>query len=267
VEKLARTVKRGNPDKVKCDQEFDFENLNVTTNSLISNPTVVDTAIDRVLAGSSASKQPPERASCFHCGENCKTLHFAQQDKLFCCRGCLIVHELLHESGLGHFYDLSLNPGVRIRGETRRSQFAYLDEPSVQERLLDFTDGKTSRVTFHIPAIHCVACVWLLENLFKLHKGIGRSQVNFSRREVSIAFATGEIRLSELVTLLVSIGYEPELTLGETEKVSPPQVRKKAWLQIGLAAFAFGNIMLMSLPYYLGWIRSTDRGSERWPAG
>ncbi len=64
--------------------------------------------------------------------------------------------------------------------------------PRLQQQLLDFTDGKVSRVTFQIPAIHCVACVWLLENLFRLHPGVGRSQVNFPRREAAITFAPGE---------------------------------------------------------------------------
>ena len=104
----------------------------------------------------------------------------------------------------------------------------------------------------HLPTIHCVACVWLLENLFKLHPGVGHSQVNFSHREAAITFAPDKIKLSELVALLASIGYEPELTFGETEKAKLSPWRKKAWLQIGLAGFAFGNIMLMSLPFYFG---------------
>ena len=162
------------------------------------------------------------------------------------------MHDLLAESGLGQFYDLNRHPGVRIRQQARREQWAYLDDPALQQRLLDFTDGKVSRVTFQIPAIHCVACVWLLENLFRLHPGVGRSQVNFPRREAAITFAPEKIRLSELVGLLASIGYEPVLTLGELEKRKGDPARKRQWLQVGIAGFAFGNIMLLSLPVYLG---------------
>ena len=64
--------------------------------------------------------------------------------------------------------------------------------------------------------------------------------------------APDKIKFSELVALLASIGYEPMLTLGETEKIKPSPLSKKSWQQIGLAAFGFGNIMLMSLPFYLG---------------
>ena len=33
--------------------------------------------------------------------------------------------------------------GTRMRSKTRGEQFLYLDEPSVQQRLLDFSDGNT----------------------------------------------------------------------------------------------------------------------------
>jgi Cu+-exporting ATPase len=194
------------------------------------------------------------RQACFHCGETCRDSTFSRKEKAFCCQGCLVVHDILAESGLGQFYDLSRHPGVRIqrRSQPSKREWAYLDEPELQQKLLDFTDGRLSRVTFEIPGIHCIACVWLLENLFRLNPGIGKSTVNFPRREVALSFAPARISLSEVVALLVSIGYEPRLTLGETERRLPDPGRKRRWLQLGIAGFAFGNIMLFSLPRYLG---------------
>lgn len=208
-------------------------------------------------AASTAAKAGTREASagvvgCFHCGDICAKTACTSGEKTFCCQGCLIVHDLLTENGLEHFYDLSNYPGVRSRGAAKREQWAFLDEPVLQQKLLDFTDGTLSRVTFRIPAIHCIACVWLLENLFRLHPGIGNSQVNFLKRETTICFAPQKISLSEVVTLLASIGYEPALTLGELEPRKPNSLRKRQWVQIGVAGFAFGNIMLFSLPAYLG---------------
>jgi Cu+-exporting ATPase len=150
------------------------------------------------------------------------------------------------------FYDLSKHPGARVRKASREEELAYLDEPKLQQRLLDFTDGKVSRVTLRIPAIHCIACVWLLENLFRLKPGIGRSRVNFGKREVAITFSASVIRLSQLVAFLNSLGYEPQLTLDELDKRTIDPARKSLWLRLGVAGFAFGNIMLFSLPGYLG---------------
>lgn len=209
------------------------------------------------LAGAPSSRadvREAERAACFHCGEPCPDERFHSGDRVFCCQGCRLVHDLLAENGLTQFYDLSRHPGVRVsrpRG-TSSEPWACLDEPAVQQRLLDFTDGRSARVTFQIPAIHCVACVWLLENLFRLHPAIGHCQVNFPRREVAISYAAEKLKLSELVALLASIGYEPRLTLSELEKSRPDPTRKRRWLQLGVAGFGFGNIMLFSLPLYLG---------------
>lgn len=162
------------------------------------------------------------------------------------------MHDLLVQSGLDRFYELDAHPGVRVRSNSAREQWAFLDDPVVQAKLLDFTDGRNSRVTFHVPSIHCVACVWLLENLFRLLPGVGASRVNFLRREVAISFSAEQLPLSHLVSFLVSIGYEPELNLGQLEKAKHGSAGKKLWRQIGLAGFSFGNIMLFSLPGYLG---------------
>ncbi|HRT58879.1 MAG TPA: heavy metal translocating P-type ATPase metal-binding domain-containing protein, partial [Candidatus Paceibacterota bacterium] len=200
-----------------------------------------------------SAARPTGPGRCFHCGEPCVGTRFAREDKRFCCQGCLTVHELLKESGLGQFYELSQHPGVRVRGKAGREKWAFLDDPVLQRELLDFSDGGVNRVTFQIPSMHCVACVWLLENLFRLHPGIGESRVNFPRREVSVTYIPGRIALGELAALLSSIGYEPRLSLEALGKAAAPaSTHRKQWLQVGVAGFAFGNIMLLSVPAYLG---------------
>jgi Cu+-exporting ATPase len=191
-------------------------------------------------------------AGCFHCGEPCSGNTFALDGKDFCCFGCQTVFGLLRENGLEEFYRLQTAPGTGIRNAVAKTKWAFLDDPAVAEQLLDYADKNRAKVTLHLPQIHCVACVWLLENLFKLHPGVGKVLVNFSRREAAITFAPDKIKFSELAALLASIGYEPLLTLGETEKPKTSSLTKKTWLQIGIAAFGFGNIMLMALPFYMG---------------
>lgn len=201
-----------------------------------------------------AAREPEASAAdvCYHCGLPCPAHPPRLADKVFCCQGCLTVYQLLTENGLEQFYELNRHPGQRVGGAAAADRFACLDDPAVQSQMLDFTDGRTSRVRFRLPAIHCIACVWLLENLFRLHPGVGRTVVDFERREATIWFAPERIRLSELAALLTSIGYEPALTLGEADKPGPDPARRRLQLQVGVAGFAFGNIMLFSLPLYLG---------------
>jgi len=189
---------------------------------------------------------------CFHCGEPCPDDSRVLEGHSFCCLGCQTVFSLLRESGLEQFYQLQTAPGTRVRAAAAAARWAFLDDPVVQEQLFDFADRHQARVTLRLPAIHCVACVWLLENLFRLHPGVGKSRVNFARREAAITFAPDQLKFSELAALLASIGYEPQLTLGGAAPAAPSPLRKQAWLRLGLAAFGFGNIMLMSLPFYFG---------------
>ncbi|MCX6895774.1 MAG: heavy metal translocating P-type ATPase metal-binding domain-containing protein, partial [Verrucomicrobia bacterium] len=192
------------------------------------------------------------RPACFHCGTLCRGEIFSVAEKPFCCNGCKTVFEILTENGLTEFYQLGENAGVRVSGAATAGQFKFLDEPAVRERLVDFADARLTRVTFHIPAIHCIACVWLLENLFRLQPGIGQSQVNFPRKEVAIAFNTAEAKLSEVVTLLVSLGYEPELKFSDLEARPHRRAARRLWIQLALAGFAFGNIMMFSISDYFG---------------
>ena len=170
---------------------------------------------------------------------------------MFCCIGCQTVFELLSENGLDQFYELSPTSGVRIAASIDAAQFNYLDDPAIRGRLVDYSDERLTRVTFHVPSIHCIACVWLLENLFRLQPGIGQSTVNFPEKEVSIRFNTVDVKLSEVVRLLARLGYEPDLKLSDLEP-SRPAISRRLWMQLGLAGFAFGNTMLFSISNYLG---------------
>ncbi|MBT3343081.1 MAG: HAD-IC family P-type ATPase [Gemmatimonadetes bacterium] len=171
-------------------------------------------------------------------------------DHVFCCTGCRTVYEILQESGLDHYYRLESKPGTPLTDRDERpGRFAYLDDESLRSQLLDFDDGETARVTLRLPQIHCASCVWLLENLRRLQPGVTHSEVDFLRHELAVTYNASSLSLRGLVERLVSIGYEPEITLGSTaashKALDDPLIRK-----IGVAGFCFGNAMLFSLPEY-----------------
>jgi P-type Cu+ transporter len=192
-----------------------------------------------------------EPQNCFHCGTRCGGDPLASAEKVFCCRGCLTVYELLTQSGLTDFYALADTAGVRVQA-MREHQFRFVDEPQVRGRLVEFQDERITRVTFHLPAIHCIACVWLLENLYQLNPGVGSSRVNFPRKEVTILFENARVKLSEVIELIASLGYEPDLKLSDLNERRASSIQRELWLQLGLAGFAFGNLMLLAIGVYFG---------------
>ena len=204
-----------------------------------------------------------EKLTCCHCGALCGGMEFVSNGKPFCCQGCLAVYELLTENGLHEFYQLNESAGVRVNGTAWEERYRFLDEPSVRERLVDFSDERLTRVTFRLPAIHCIACVWLLENLFRLNPAIGASQVNFPRKEVALTFDPARAKLSQVAALLASLGYEPELKLSNLDARPRQYIPRRLWVQVGLAGFAFGNIMLFSIAGYFGLDAFSGPGFRR----
>lgn len=190
---------------------------------------------------------------CTHCGEACdeEVLRSGGEEQ-FCCHGCKTVYELLNESGLSSYYDIEENtPGISMRKAKKSAAFEHLDDPAVKQSLLDFSDGKQARVTLNLPQIHCSSCIYLLENLHKIEPAIKQAEVYFDRREASIQFDIERLKLSELAGLLSRIGYEPDLSLDQLGGKKQKATNRPLLLKIGIAGFAFGNIMLFSLPEYL----------------
>ncbi len=196
-------------------------------------------------------KQTEDVVQCYHCGENCDGSIVSQLHP-FCCEGCKTVYEILNENDMCEFYSLNNKPGVSLKDAVNKKRFEYLDDAWVKEKLLTFNDGKTSTVRFYIPKIHCSSCIYLLENLYKLHQGVQRSLIHFTKREVHITFDNSKISLKEVVILLSSIGYEPLINLDELEKKDRNTHLRQYYAKIGVAFFAFGNMMLLSFPEYLG---------------
>jgi len=161
------------------------------------------------------------------------------------------VFQILSANGMERFYTIDSTPGVRPPDELSPG-YAALDQPDVRRRVVDFSNGNITRVTFRIPAMHCAACVWLLENLYRLIPGTGRSEVNFPRKEVTILIEDDKVQLSDLAARLASLGYPPELKLDRLSGAIDTTGHRRLLLQLGIAGFAFGNVMLLSFPSYLG---------------
>ena len=188
---------------------------------------------------------------CRHCGDSCGAGAITSPEGDFCCRGCETVFTVLQRSGLGAFYSCEVAPGTSQKQAGRRDvmRFAVLDDAAAAERLITFNDGKTARVTFAVPAIHCSSCVWLLEQLWRFDDGISRSEVDLLRRAVHVEFNPTSTSLRAIAEHLAAIGYEPSLSPEDAPRALPSS-RRTLHLQIGVAGFAFGNIMLFSIPRY-----------------
>ena len=187
---------------------------------------------------------------CYHCGVDCND-SINWNDKVFCCAGCQLVYQLLDENGLCQYYDLTDMPGMTAKGHFVSDKYNYLDNEIIQDQLIQFKQGDQAHVVFYLPQIHCVSCVWLLENLHKINPGIIQSQTHFEKKEIKVVYQPSLISLKELVQLLAFVGYAPVIHLGGNDWLKKKKVNKKQLFKIGVAGFCFSNIMMLSFPEYL----------------
>lgn len=185
---------------------------------------------------------------CFHCGlDIIKSEEIIFDEKSFCCNGCKTVYEIFSLNDLSCYYDFEKSPGstpLDIAGK-----YDFLDNESISAKLLEFQEENVAIIALNIPHIHCSSCIWILENLQKLQKGISTSQVNFPEKKVRITYNPEVVSLKTIVYLLSSIGYEPYISLDNYE-TGKNNVDRSLTYKLGVAFFCFGNIMLLSFPEY-----------------
>ena len=188
-----------------------------------------------------------EQTSCFHCGDVCSAEHIIYDDKNFCCNGCKTVYEIFSENDLTCYYDLQQAPGATPK--EIQGKYDFLSDESIIEKLTEFNDGRHQIATLTIPHIHCSSCIWILENLNKLNPNITASQVNFGKKTVRVTYKSEDLSLKDVVLLLSRIGYEPYISL-EDFNTGKNKVNRSLIYKLGVAGFAFGNVMFLSFPEY-----------------
>lgn len=187
---------------------------------------------------------------CKHCGDPCTGSLPSLGDLVFCCEGCKSVYQILNEYNLCAYYELNAHPGNTQKTNIRKDKFAFLDDPEIADKLIQFDSDHQTHVTFYLPQIHCSSCLWLLENIRRVNPAIITSRVNFSQKEVFLSFDSAKASLREIVETLTRIGYEPHLSLENVTDTQVHRSNKKGWYKIGLAGFCFANIMMLSIPDY-----------------
>ncbi len=187
-----------------------------------------------------------QKSFCFHCGDACTTT-IVLHEKSFCCHGCKTVYEILSDNELTCYYDLQSSPGAIPKDI--KGKYDFLSQQKIIDKLVEFTDEDTQITTLYIPHIHCSSCIWILENLNKLQPSVYTSQVNFGKKTVRVTYNPKTFSLKELVLLLSSIGYEPYISL-EDFNAGKKHIDRSLIYKLGVAGFAFGNVMFLSFPEY-----------------
>ncbi|MGF1557974.1 MAG: heavy metal translocating P-type ATPase [Flavobacteriaceae bacterium] len=198
---------------------------------------------------------------CYHCGDDCGNTSIVFDEKKFCCNGCKTVYDIFSSNDLSYYYDLQSAAGATPKAI--EGKYDFLDAPAIVERLTEFNDGDLQIVNLYIPHIHCSSCIWVLENLNKINPSVNNAQVDFPKKTVRITYRVSDVSLKDVVLLLARIGYEPYISLDDYDN-KKKGVDRSLIYKLGVAGFAFGNVMFLSFPDYLDLASNENSGGEFW---
>jgi Cu2+-exporting ATPase len=186
---------------------------------------------------------PVARPACLHCGL------FVDGDRTdgFCCSGCEAVYGLLHTEHLDDYYRLRGTRGVPVaERRSERRDAKWLD--AIEARLRG--EKGHSRVILDVQGLHCIACVWLIEELFGRARAGDKVVVNPSLGRVEI-FARPDFDLRGFVAGVERFGY----LFGPPVKSAPRGSRDLLW-RMGVCVAIAMNSMIFAVAMYAG----LDRG-------
>lgn len=202
---------------------------------------------------------------CYHCNspipKNTNILWERESQTLqFCCNGCQTVAKIIIESGNDKFYSYrgsqSIEP-VRSPDEDKRIREEYLDGELVREEYIQSLHPEESILLLTITNIHCSACVWLNEKVLNDTEGILSSRINFATGRANIHYDPNRIKVSEIFSIIESIGYLPRLYSPWKDESKLSQ-NKSLLIRMGIAGFCFGNIMLFGTALYAGYFSGIE---------
>ena len=178
--------------------------------------------------------------SCVHCG--LPVPHGARHVD-FCCTGCEAVHGLLRTTGLQRFYDLGGGKGQPIGEVPRLGRRDWLPE---LERRGQIGSGQVS-IRLDVQGIHCAACVWLLEELWRRCEGALRIDLNPSLGQATLVYDAATLSLPDYLDAAERLGYR----MAPSSKTSSDADRGLL-MRTGICVALALNAMLFALAGYLG---------------
>lgn len=194
--------------------------------------------------------------TCFHCGQaipkgDLVLKSIKGEEQAFCCNGCASVCDVIHEAGMESFYKRTPDGELLSPPPPPNKDIEFFDYDEVQSQ---FVDNLTDRreITLMSEAIHCAACVWLIEHTMAKMDGLLLARVNFTNKQIKIRWDNSKTKLSEIIKKLNSIGYDATPYDPSASEEAYKKANRDLLYRLGFAGFAMMNVMWFSVALYSG---------------
>ena len=203
-----------------------------------------------------------EKKECFHCALPVPNNSSFQVEidgvmRDMCCPGCKAVAEAIINGGLSHFYQhrtVSSPTAQNLIPEALESLSIY-DQKEVQQSFISSESNSNPdqrQTSLILEGIVCAACVWLNERHVNQLPGVLEFRVNYSTHRASVKWDETQIRLSDILKAIASIGYAAHpFDAGRQEKIYK-QERSQALKRLAVAGLGAMQVMMLAVALYAG---------------
>ncbi len=182
--------------------------------------------------------------ACLHCG---LPVPQGSRHPGFCCPGCEAVYGILKGQDLCTFYELGGGKGQPIGAAPRPSVLDWLPPLERDGNL----QGSLTRVQLDIQGIHCAACVWALQKLWKRLPGALQIQLNPGLGQVDLTYDRSKMDLAKWIHAVESLGYRLGPRSRDEGAEGEGRGRSLLW-RLGICAALSMNAMMFAFSYYFG---------------
>ncbi len=191
--------------------------------------------------------------ACSHCHLKFdKSIMIIQGNNFFCCNGCKGVFNLLNDEGLETFYEKSGNI-VLTPPSIQYDDSSNFDTDIFRDSFVKVDSDGFNTVSLIIEGIHCSACVWLNEKALHKMDGVIEANINFTNNKAKIVWADDVVKLSQIIDMIRSIGYNAFAYDASIQEAHANKERKSYYLKMAVAIFASMNIMWIAVAQYAGY--------------
>lgn len=179
---------------------------------------------------------------CALCAHTIKTHALCDQEKIFCCGGCLAVYNVLSHRG-----ELSSYRESGVFQQALRS--GLISNPELLAGLHKETSTPPKKVQFYLGDLWCPSCAEVIRLVLLQERGVLDCMVDYFTDVAFLEFDPQVIGEERLIQLIRKMGYR----VNPLEEVEGKQINRALWMRFGIAAFCALNLMMFAYPIYAGY--------------
>ncbi len=174
-------------------------------------------------------------SDCHLCALKCPDNPIREDEKPFCCSGCLTVYRILQAKNyFGDYHNHPLFTEALASGVISNA-----------EHYQSAVEGETETLHLEIQEMWCPSCADAIRLILERRKGVKRCYVDYATDLALIEFAPRFVSKEALIALIKRIGYFPQPLLAEERKPA-----RALWVRFAVSAFCALNLMMLAFPLY-----------------